>query len=350
MKAGIITLLGNNYGGILQTYALKKVLEKEKIQVYNINYYLPKTIELKNIIKYVVYFYRNTKFKRFKKTKINLTQKVRDINSDFLNNYKCDIYIAGSDQIWNQQIPMKYRKNFYLDFVKNNEKKIAYAASTGRDYVNEDEKKIIGKFLDDFDYISMREKTGVKIYQQLTCKKIENVLDPTLLLKKDEWNEIVNNHEINSNYICVYTLGAGKELTNYIEKISERLNVKIIDISYKRNYKNEIKNINDAGPEEFLGLIKNSEYVITNSFHGMVFSIIYKKNFWVFKRGNMNSRIFDLLKILNLTDRIIDIEKMQNIEKFNFKKVIKYEEVDRILEIEREKSLNFLKKALDIKE
>ena len=104
------------------------------------------------------------------------------------------------------------------------------------------------------------------------------------------------------------------KIVKKIDELSRLLKKRIIEMSYKRNYKNEEKNVNDAGPSEFVGLMKSSNYVLTNSFHGMVFAIIYGKQFLVFTRGNMNSRIFDLLEILDLRDRVIDLEKDSDIE------------------------------------
>jgi len=113
---------------------------------------------------------------------------------------------------------------------------------------------------------------------------------------------------------------------------------------------NDIININNAGPKEFVGLIKDAKYVLTNSFHGMVFSILNRKNFWVFTRGNMNSRIYSLLEILGLQDRIIDSDKIDEVNKIDISSEVDYNKVYQILEKEKEKSLNFLKQALDIKE
>lgn len=347
MKIGIITLMGNNYGGMLQAYALKNVIKSLGFEVINFNYLLHSKSDFKSAIKNLVYIARDKKFKKFKIENFKLSRPIK--SSDIINEkeFNIDAYIVGSDQVWNQQIPMKERRVFYLDFVKK-AKKIAYAASIGRDEVNEEEKEQIGKYLDDFDYISIREKTGVNLYQPLTQNKIENVLDPTLLLNSDDWDEIASKNSINKEYIFSYTLGAGKDVIESIDKISEMLNTDLVEIYYKKQFKNEIKNVNNAGPNEFVGLVKNSKYVVTNSFHGMVFSILYRKNFWVFKRGNMNSRIYDLLELLDLTNRIIDIEKIDSIDSINYAESIDYDKVYNILNVEKEKSIHFLHNALEM--
>lgn len=350
MKVGIVTLIGNNYGGMLQAYALNTVLKKEKcnVEVLNYNNLNRNEKNIKNTIKKIVYLKRNRKFDEFRRKYIDMTDKIYDI-SEYKNKY--DVYIAGSDQIWNQQIPWEQRKYFFLNFVEG-KKRVAYAASIGRNKIEEKEKKKISYLLEKFDDISIREKTGVSLYQPLISKKIENVLDPTLLLTRKEWDKIArNNQEKNNDYVFSYTLGASKDVIKKIDELSRLLKKRIIEISYKRNYKNEEKNVNDAGPSEFVGLMKSSNYVLTNSFHGMVFAIIYGKQFLVFTRGNMNSRIFDLLEILDLRDRVIDLEKDSDIEiekKMNTK--IDYNEVYKILDQEKQKSLKFLEQALEIKE
>lgn len=344
MKVGIITLPGNNYGGTLQAYALKHTIEKLGFEVNHINYNFGGKKSMKDIVKKAVYYNREKKFNKFKKENLGLTRKVNSFEK-FEDDY--DIYVAGSDQIWNQRIPLSVRKNFYLDFVKD-KKKIAYAASVGSDTVEENEKEKISDLLNRLDYISIREKTGVKLYQQLTSKKIENVLDPTLLLTRNEWDSLPSAYDKKENYIFSYTLGADKSVIEKIDEIAEKMNKKIIEISYKRNFKNELRNENNAGPNEFLKLLKNSDYVLTNSFHGMVFSIIYGKDFWVFKRGNMNSRIQDLLDILNLKDRIIDLEEKSDLSDEKLKEKINYDEVYKKLEKEKDKSLKFLKEALGV--
>ena len=348
MKVAIVTLLGNNYGGMLQTYALNHQLKEWNIDTIHIKHKIKSNDnikeKLKSIAKRFIYVKRNKKFKEFKKLNLKFE---KSLNENVLN---CDFYIAGSDQIWNQKILLDDRRFFFLEFVKKGYK-IAYAASIGRDEIDQNEKDQISEWLNSFKYISIREKTGVELYQKLTSKKIENVLDPTLLVDNNVWNEFCKNIDIPDygKYIFSYTLGASEEVLSDIETISERIKTGIVEISYKKNFKNEIANVNDAGPYEFAKMIKNSEFVLTNSFHGMVFAIINKKDFFVFTRGNMNSRIYDLLKILELEDRIIDKEKNIDIENIDLNKKINYKKVYEILKKEQEKSLDFLKKALGVK-
>lgn len=348
MKAGIVTTLGNNYGGALQAYALKKSLEKLNLDVEILNY-IPKYTKtnFKDIVKKIIYAKRNAKFEKFRKEYFNLTCKIKNLEEYIPSN---DIYIAGSDQIWNSDINFDIRKYYYLDFIKN-KRKISYAASVGKNYFTEteEEKKEISRMLNSFNAISIREQEGVELYKQITDKHIENVLDPTLLLNKNEWQKIESGYNPKRDYIFVYTLGANREIKKTIDEFSKKCGSKIVDINYKREYNNILKYENGFGPTDFLAGIDNSKYVITNSFHGMVFSILFEKTFFVITRGNMNSRMESLLKKLNLTNRIIKEENIEELLNKTPKEEIDYKKVHEILEKEKEKSLNFLKEALEIK-
>lgn len=338
----ILTLLGNNYGGCLQAYALQKKINDLGYEVEQLNYteYLSKKISIKNQLKKVIYFSRNKKFSEFKKNYLNIGKKITDIKDDG------SIYIVGSDQIWNPNIPFDIRKNFFLSFVEDNERKNAYAASIGTDYLDGENPNIarIQQYLSKFNMLTVREKTAEKIIRELNINNVETVLDPTLLLNMDEWLNETKDYS-NKNYMFVYTLGLNDKNDNYIDKLSKKLNLKIVDITYKKRFKNTLKVENGFGPIEFISAIKNSEFVITNSFHGTVFSILFHKEFVTITRGDMNSRIFDLLNKLGLQNRIIKEEELENLDNMPFEN-IDYNKVDDILKKEREKSIGILKKML----
>lgn len=344
-KVGIVTLLGNNYGGILQAYALKQYINTMNtgLKVQHINY-IPKFNKknIKNVLKNIIYTNRNIKFRKFKKKYLEMTEKVG--NFDCLN---FDYYIAGSDQIWNSDIDINIRKYYYLGFTQS-KNKISYAASIGKSQLCEDNyEDLISNYLNDFKRISMREEEGAKVYQSLTNNKIETVIDPTLLLNKNEWDKVKVEYKCDKNYTFVYILGITNEYINIINDISEVYNLDIIELFYKKCFKKSLKCENKFGPSEFIGAIDNAKNVITNSFHGMVFSILYKKDFIVLTRGNMNSRMYNLLEKLGLLERIIkeeeyDANKVKNMSS------IDYDKVEIILDKERKKSNIFLEKALDL--
>ena len=339
----ILTLLGNNYGGCLQAYALQKKINDLGYEAEQINYteYLSKKITLKKMAKKIIYLKRNTNFSNFKKEKLNIGTKIKKLDDDG------SIYIVGSDQIWNPQIPFDIRKNFFLSFVNDKKRKNSYAASIGTDYLDNDESNIstIKEYLLDFNNITVREKTAEKIIKGININNVTTVLDPTLLLDGEKWSTIINSHNDDIDYLLVYTLGFNDQYSTYIDEYSEKNNLKIVDINYKKRFKNMKKLEKNFGPIEFVNSIKNAKIVVTNSFHGTVFSILFHKEFYSITRGNMNSRLYDLLKMLGLEDRLINEEELDNLKNLEFNK-IDYEKVDKILQIEREKSLNILKTML----
>ena len=335
-KVGIVTLLGNNYGGVLQGFALKKCIEKKGFEVVQFKNELNKKWTLKEILKVFIYGLRNYKFMKYKKRFFN----IKDLE-------KCDYYIAGSDQIWNPQIPFEQRKMFYLDFADKN--KIAYAASIGREKIEYSEENIakIKKYLEDFRGISVREQKAKEILNNLIQNDVEVVLVPTLLLEKEEWDNHLLEPKENIEYIFTYFLGGAKKIKNVVNDFAQKNNYKIIDLFFKKEYKNLYKCKNTLSPQEFIGYIKNSQIVITNSFHGMVFSIIFHKPFYIITRGDMNSRIYDLLSLLDLSEYIIKEEEIEELLKKKIKKP-DYRKVDKILNEERNKAHKFLNKTLDI--
>ena len=169
-------------------------------------------------------------------------------------------------------------------------------------------------------------------------------------MKQEEWKKISKKYNHKEKYVCVYTLGLNRSVEGVIDSFSKEYNKKIIDIFYKKRFSNELKHENGFGPIEFISAIENSDFVITNSFHGTVFALLFHKKFITITRGDMNSRIYDLLKTLKLQDRILT--ENDGIEKYRLtaKKDINYEEVDRLLEVERNNSLKHLKNILNVKE
>ena len=347
-KIKILTLIGNNYGGALQAYALYHTIKKYDKNVSIINYspFFGK-LSLKDYIKKIVYIKRDVKFNLFRKKMLNLTAKLSILEDD-----KNSLYIVGSDQVWNPSIDISVRENYYLKFVSDSNRKNSYAASIGTNYIDDNENNIktITDLLSQFNYITVREQTANDILNRVINKKIYTVLDPTLLMKQEEWKKISKKYNHKEKYVCVYTLGLNRSVEGVIDSFSKEYNKKIIDIFYKKRFSNELKHENGFGPIEFISVIENSDFVITNSFHGTVFALLFHKKFITITRGDMNSRIYDLLKTLKLQDRILT--ENDGIEKYRLtaKKDINYEEVDRLLEVERNNSLKHLKNILNVKE
>lgn len=361
-KIGIVTIFDeNNYGNRLQNYALQETLKKEEFEVITFKNIIkcnncPNTfmerIEnslffvLKRIqeeIKFKKRYSRYIFFKKFDKENINTYKHYITGNNAKKIDKKFDYFIAGSDQIWNHG----FRELTYIDtlqFTKSS-KKISYAASLAVNDIKE--KKYIDRIknsISDFKAISVREDAGKKVIEQITGRTdVEVLVDPTMLLNEEEWNKVAKKPEYlkeDKKYILNYFLGEiPKEWENEIKKLAKEEEYEIINILEKNS------KFYNTGPSEYLYLVKNASVICTDSFHSCVFSILYNKPFIVFerivKKINMNSRIETLLKKFNLEDRKFDGKiKKENLE-------FDYENVKKILEVERKKSFKFLKKALD---
>lgn len=360
MKIGIVTLYGNfNYGNRLQNYALQEVLKKlghepKTLVIKNedntLKEVLKKFLEKQNNklkIKKLKDIKRERNFDKFNKEKINKDVKKRiegKFDEELNKNY--DYFIVGSDQVWNPNFwsgkkEGKEFNNYLLKFVEP-KKRISYAASFGVNNLDKYWEDAFKEELKHFKAISVREEEGRKIVERLSIKNTEVVLDPTMLLTKEEWlkfEEKVNN--LPSKYILVFFLGNLDIETNiYIESIAKISNLEIIDMMSISNI-----DIYSVNPAQLIYIIRNAKLVITDSFHLTVFSIIFQKAFLSLKRKqkgmkDMTSRLITLLKKFKLEKRMEFLE-VDDIFKYNF------EGAEKILENERKKSIDFLKKALE---
>lgn len=341
-KIGIITILGNNNcGNRLQNYALQEVLKKycDKVDTlrnetflnWNEKYYIGILRLINKNIKSI--FKVNKYFKNFDK-KIKFSNRYVTIKSKRISK-KYDFFVAGSDQIW-KPTRKRLSKIDLLGFAEP-QKRISYAASFGLEKIDEKYYKILREELPKFKAISVREEAGIEIIKDATgIENVSVVLDPTLLLEKDVWETIERKPENFDKKKYIFTYFLGDEKTEELVKKIFGVEYSVVDF-YKGIY----------GPSEFLYLINHAEYILTDSFHGTVFSILFKKKFYVFDRkqidlnNNMNSRLDTLLGKLSLQER-----KINDLNQINLNNVIDYEIVEKKLENERKKSYDFLDKAL----
>lgn len=328
-KIGIITINDpTNYGNRLQNYAMQEVLESLGYSVetiphkrYEENRFLRYKKKINGLFKkmyrvlrkiyYVIFRIQlpekivSKKKRLLEKRKIPF-QKFNDtyiktcdytIKSEYVPvkiKNKFDYFVVGSDQIWNPNY--KYSKpTTYLRFTKK-EKRIAIAASFGIEKLPEEQIEIVKKYLKDFAYVSVREESGSRLVEQLTGEKCDVVLDPTLLINSNEWEEMVEQckTELPPNYILTYFLGGISEKNKeYINKFAGENNFQIINM-----HNEDEEDVFTWSPEVFLKAIKNCQYFFTDSFHGCVFSIIFHKQFLVFKRIGKDNNIFDRIETL----------------------------------------------------
>lgn len=306
-KVGIMTINSLNFGNRLQNYALQTIVDRCGCEAYTIR--REYSNQPKSIRKQLSYFFRRIigtragLFIRFNNSFINFGEKYATsdgIQKGIEDEY--DVYVAGSDQIWNPFFKGLTGTSDLLMFDTKG-KKVAYAASFGVDNLPDEKKEVYAKALLDFNSISVREEAGLHIIKELIGIEAELVLDPTLLLDTNEWQEIMKRPRIvpQKDYVVVYFLGDNSKqdkLRETIQIIESEQELVCYDIlkKNKRGCKPAV------GPSEFLWLIKNAKMVLTDSFHATVFSIIFHIPVQTYKRSgiDMNSRIVNLAEMLGL--------------------------------------------------
>ena len=217
------------------------------------------------------------------------------------------MFVAGSDQIWNYNLT---DSDFYyfLDFPKKHLKKVSYAGSFGLSAIDEKHKEKIDTLLNDFDYLSVRENQASKIIKELSGKDVPVVCDPTLLLTKEDWENIATKKEKKSGYIFVYTVFNSDRIWEYAEELSKKTGLPVKTISYSKLHKRNACYDYTAGPDDWVSYMLNADYVITNSFHGVAFSVNFNKNFFFDmppEKAGVGSRISDITARYALSDRNI---------------------------------------------
>lgn len=332
-----------NYGAALQTYALQKVIISFGLDSEIIDYRSAGVFK-RNTLKNIYYFFTlSNPFKRAKLFK-DFHQKYLKISKEKYNSIndmkniadKYDYFILGSDQIWNEKLTNGIDPVYFGKF-NNNRSNISYAASVGRNTISEDEKVRLNEYVRYVDHISVREESAINFFEN---SSVECVLDPTLLLDYTEWNKVESNNLQNEKYILIYGLENNRFLDEIAIKLSDN-NTSIKEISpYYRYNKSIIKPVGPIGPREFIEYIHKADIVITDSFHGLVFSILFQKEFYAVPPKNDSVRMTSLLNKLKINRMIFNESDLKKVEK------IDYEESMINLRIERENSINFLKKAL----
>lgn len=271
-------------------------------------------------------------------------------------NDKYDIFICGSDQIWNPHwVTEPLFESFFLGFVGKKKVKISYAASIGVQNVTRAYIQKIKPLLDTMDAISVREESACSLLQPLTEKKVKAVLDPSLLFTQGEWCELVNARIIDNEFLFCYLLGRERRKRIITKKIAEGLGrvIKMLPHATGRfcQYDEHFADYEypALSPDLFVREIAAASYVITDSFHCIVFSILMNKQFIVLKRnedagvGSTNVRLYDLLHIFGLEDRIVSNES-EGISRLSV--VIDYHKINRILEKKRDDSITWLLNSL----
>ncbi len=350
MKIGILTLhYSHNYGAVLQCFALCKTLKNMGLCPMLIDRQLNRKTSKLSFLQKLLHFFRPYPFFEFKKK--YLKPITREINNDIdmlTLASEFDAVIVGSDQVWRKEYT-DVGYNYFLDFVDDKTKKIAYAASFGKDnwQYDEDWTSSIKKLLIRFSNISVREFSGIQICQKdLDCKNVEFVLDPTLLLDAQEYKSCFSVKNNNKDVIASYILD-NTDSSNLLKKlVSKETNLLVLDLlenssKGKRVFKKKIT------VNQWINSIANSKLILTDSYHGMLFSIIFNKQFIVLSNNNRGKdRFTSILKLIGLENRILSNNFSESDIHNLLIEPIDYNEVNIILEKKRTFSLNFLEKAL----
>ncbi len=376
MKIGIITFhFAHNQGAVLQCYALQCFLKKQGYDVEVINYcpsyhtnrYSAKrnpfimavsslkknrNAKIQKKLYHMVrsfakgiyisiagtYKLREKKFAEFTKTHLNLSGEYKTLKALQKMPPECDAYISGSDQLWNPDLVNSgFDSAYFLNFGGSNIKKITYAVSLRENYTQEEKDEIM-TYCRNINVISSRERS--ETLYELLGENYTVCVDPTLLLEKEEYADAENEIKEAEPYIFVYGFESSHNILEAVDEISKKTGLRIINGSPDRVMLNNAIKLCNYGPGEFLSYIKNADFVITNSFHGTAFSLIYNKQFVTVAHTTRGRRMTELLEKVGLSERIW---KEKNDE---WKKEIDYAEVEQKRNALKQQSAEYLNKSL----
>ena len=377
-KIGLVSVHNPNYGSMLQTYALHTYIDEigadNEIILYTKKNDLRQIRRLMNIQLVLMkgrvlyrdmfcrFFHpdiakqlslRMSKFEDFKNKHFKFSRNHIGWKDLLTTNQDYDTFIIGSDQVWN---PINIGTDFFnLLFTEDKKYRISYASSFGVSCIPNSQIKKTKQYLERIQCLSTREKTGVEIIKDLTGRDAELVCDPTLLVSKNLWDKLKGEKRfINEKYIFCYFLGNNPEHRDFANRFKAKTGYKLVALQHLDEL--ILSDVNfadikpfDVGPAEFVNLISNAEFVLTDSFHGTIFSLLYHKRFFTFSRfessskGSTNSRVISLLEMMGVKEHHIKatqaIDDCLNVE-------ADFDLIDKKIDIFRQKSREYLHKAL----
>lgn len=341
-KVGLITYYGDNYGGCLQAYALQQTIKSlgfepkilkvnTPLRGSNNNRWVAICRVLKNPIAFLSrrkYIKADTKnniirakaFGRFRSSFLTFDNSfvLSRENQTGAENY--DIFVCGSDQIWNPNL-YGVHPIWTLKFAPKGAKKIAYAPSLGVSLIPEVFVADFKEKLKDFSYLSCREQEGANCLSRVTGRNVDVVLDPTLLLTPEKWHQFAEPVDIKKPYIFCYLFGDYDYIAEVKKRVRTHFGLDIVCLPYNlRELKADDIKLYDITPNQFVWLIENAKFVVTDSFHASVFSIKMSTPFVALKRTsdndkkNMNSRLYTLFKTTGLENRMVSENMMNKLE------------------------------------
>ena len=361
MKVAIVTLHRvYNYGSALQAYATQVAFERGGHEAVIIDYITPKRTKTKIFfangadpnmsgIKKLVYrtakigsiFLKERTFGKFVRKNLKLTKKyitAQDLEKD---PPMADVYVTGSDQTWNSAYNDGVDRGFFLDFIPEESKRISFVASFGKEKLDEDEIELTGKYISRYSCLSVREDSALQILSDLGREDAVQLIDPTLQLK------IASKRLVKDRYLILMLLyNEDNHATEYARKLADKMGLKLVKVCWDMKKPPMVdKLMTHRSPADFLSLFNYADFVVTNSFHGLAFSINLEKQFIVVPRNEYNSRIDSLLRLTKLEDRLVHSED----ELLVSENIIDYKPVNEVLEAERERARSFIKGAVSDK-
>lgn len=359
MKVGIMTFQrAVNYGAVLQSLALKETIKSFGHQCEVINYqceslekvaspFYIESMQLKSLLIFLLQIrmrtVKNKHFDIFACKYLNKNKAV--VNNDNIEEATADfdVLVTGSDQVWNYEIT-GLDKNYFLDFGRSDQIRISYAASFGISSIPEKLVPTYKKLLQRIDHISVREEQGARLVEDLIQKESTVNIDPVFLFDKEHWAKYITMKKPERDYIIVYCINKS-ECYQVAEELSQKTGLPVVGLQVPMSNRAKCRRIQTESPEDFLGWIYHAKYVITDSFHGTAFSLIFNKQFIVCTGGKTKSRVSrqeNLLKTVGLTERICT-----NGDYSLITKPIDYKCVNQIVSIAKEESIDYLKTAID---
>lgn len=361
-----------NFGTVLQAYALQKSIQSLGYQAYILEDKLvrerlssAKSIEYSAIsksIKEIVYdFYDRIKMElfyarerkiqgqvdKFKKKHITfyLTDNLNELNQNF------DVFVSGSDQIWAQAAEPYLYAFFMQDFVRNDKLKISYAVSIGETGFKNNASEMVEKLVNRFDFLSVREKSSYEVLKQyVDSEKISIVCDPVIHLDEEQWGKLTGKRYRRQKYVFCYCLSAQEWYFEKIKFLEQKFSCEILVYCNEKITFSTGKVLSVCSPKGFLNYIKYAEFILTDSYHALLFSLIFKKNFCVLQRFDskgtniQNGRINYILDLLSVKDKVIDSATNVNTD------LIDFESVKKVLEDYKFFSIKYLENALNNEE
>lgn len=341
MKVAILTFHSvPNFGAFLQTFALKSTIESfgHEVQVINLQLGIKKSF-----IGSISYALNDNSFSKYRAKYLNLTESITSFEGK--REFGFDLYVVGSDQVWNKTITKENYLNYFFNFLPDSSNKISYAASFGQKEwpFNEEETNQVKTLLQNFSGISVREKNGQNLIRENLGLDSELVLDPTLLIKN--YDQLIDHKQMENNLMTCFKFSRNGDFYDFVRKFSKQEGIKIRELRgvnpFKGTKTEPFPNIGS-----WLYFIKSAPYVITDSFHGVCFSIIFNKKFIAIPADVKKfNRIENLLSQLGLSNRIF-YSYDEILENDRWKEDIDYVQVNNKLDALRKNSLSFLQKWL----